>query len=177
MRYAVRFACTTLLLLAPFAYFNNSIASIRTASSTQNSAQAEAATNMTGLVVIDSTYSVEETANRLEATLVENGLTIFNRINHAEGAAQVGEILRPTQLIIFGNPQAGTALMQCDQRVAIDLPQKALIWQDEAGQVKLAYNDPEYLATRHSLTGCEQVLENISSALNNVTNLAVQAEI
>ena len=88
-----------------------------------------------GLNNLKSPHDVKNTADRLEAVLKEKGMTVFLRINHSKGARKVGEKLRPTELVIFGNPKVGTPLMQCSQTVAIDLPQKALIWQDEGGQV------------------------------------------
>ena len=94
-------------------------------------------------------------------------MTVFIRINHAEGAQKVGKDLRPTEVIIFGNPKVGTPLMQCSQSTAIDLPQKALIWEDEKGQVWLSYNDPNYLANRHGISGCSDVIEKIQTALSN----------
>ena len=121
----------------------------------------------TGLVAIKSPHSVADTADRLEAALKAKGMTIFNRIDHAAGAASVGAELRPTQLVIFGNPKIGTPLMQCSQSIGIDLPQKALIWQDAAGQTWFGYNDPHYLAERHQLQGCQEVLDKVAGALNN----------
>jgi uncharacterized protein (DUF302 family) len=99
---------------------------------------------------------------------------VFNRISHSEGAASVGKTLRPTELILFGNPKVGTPLMQCVQRVAIDLPQKALIWEDEEGAVWLSYNDPAYLAERHSIEGCEEVLKKVSGALATFAKVATE---
>jgi uncharacterized protein (DUF302 family) len=92
-------------------------------------------------------------------------MKIFSRIDHAEGAASVGKELRPTILVIFGNPNVGTALMLCGQTAGIDLPLKALVWQDEKGQVKLSYNDPGYLADRHRITNCGDTLIKMSGAL------------
>jgi uncharacterized protein (DUF302 family) len=126
----------------------------------------------TGLVSVKSSHSVRKTADRLESTLGKKGMTVFNRINHAEGASKIGKKLRPTELIIFGNPKVGAPLMQCSQTVAIDLPQKALIWEDEAGQVWLTYNDPKYLATRHDISECAEVLKKIENALRNFANAA-----
>ena len=97
--------------------------------------------------------------DRLKYRFLEKGMTVFLRINHSEGARRVGMELRPTELVIFGNPKVGAPLMQCSQTVAIDLPQKALIWQDESGQVWLTYNDPPYLAKRHDIDGCKAVLD------------------
>ena len=94
-------------------------------------------------------------------------MTVFNRINHAAGAKRVGKVLRPTELIIFGNPKVGAPLMQCSQTVGLDLPQKALIWEDEAGLVWFTYNAPRYLDRRHGLAKCSPVLKKIENALRN----------
>ena len=120
-----------------------------------------------GLISIKSLYGVTDTADRLEKSLKMKGMTVFARIDHAQGASKVGKKLRPTELILFGNPGVGTPLMQCRQSVAIDLPQKALIWQDEKGQVWLSYNDPGYLAKRHNIKGCDEVLNKIANALGH----------
>jgi uncharacterized protein (DUF302 family) len=125
-----------------------------------------------GIISIKSSHDVKTTVDRLENILREKGMTVFIKINHAEGAQKVGKKLRPTELIIFGNPEVGTPLMQCGQSVAIDLPQKALIWQDEAGQVWLSYNDPKYLASRHSIKECGEVIKKIQKALGNFARMA-----
>jgi uncharacterized protein (DUF302 family) len=125
-----------------------------------------------GLVSIKSAHDVKKTMDRLETIVREKDMKVFIRIDHQEGAKQTGEILRPTQLLIFGNPKAGTPLMQCDQSVAIDLPQKALVWEDEDAQVWLSYNDPHYLARRHEISECREVLDKISRALNSFAEAA-----
>ena len=125
-----------------------------------------------GLISIKSSHTVRVTADRLEKNLKMKGMTVFARINHAEGAEKVGKKLRPTELIIFGNPKVGTPLMQCGQSVAIDLPQKALIWEDEAGQVWLSYNDSRYLAKRHGIKGCDEVIQKIENALGHFAKTA-----
>ena len=127
-----------------------------------------------GLISIKSSHDVKRTADLLESSLSEKGMTVFIRINHAEGAQKVGKVLRPTELLIFGNPKVGAPLMQCSQRVAIDLPQKALIWKDEAGQVWLSYNDPKYLANRHSIEDCREVIKKIGKALDNFAKMATR---
>jgi uncharacterized protein (DUF302 family) len=104
--------------------------------------------------------------------LKQKGMNVFIRINHAQGAQKIGKELRPTELIIFGNPKVGTPLMQCAQSVAIDLPQKALIWQDAQGQVWLSYNDPNYLVERHQITGCGDVVIKVGKALGNFAKSA-----
>ncbi|MGA9538755.1 MAG: DUF302 domain-containing protein [Desulfobacterales bacterium] len=127
-----------------------------------------------GLVNVKSAHSVKDTANRLEKALTNKGMTVFIRIDHAAGAKKVGLALPPTELVIFGNPKVGTPLMQCSRSVAIDLPQKALIWEDDQGQVWLTYNDPAYLAARHAITGCEAVLEKVGGALQNFAAAATK---
>lgn len=107
-----------------------------------------------GLVVAKSPYGARETINRLEDIVKQRGLSVFARIDHAAGAAKVGRTLRPTELLIFGNPQGGTPFMECAQSVGIDLPLKALAWEDAAGQVWLGYNDPAHLAARHRVKDC-----------------------
>ncbi len=118
-----------------------------------------------GMVAIKSAHSVADTADKLEGILKNKGMKVFARIDHAAGAASVGNDLRPTQLVIFGNPKVGSPLMLCAQSIAIDLPQKALIWEDESGQVWLGYNDPAYLQERHSVQVCDPVLAKVSKAL------------
>ena len=126
----------------------------------------------TGLTNVKSSHDVKTTADRLEAVLKEKGMTVFLRVNHSEGARNVGKQLRPTELVIFGNPKVGAPLMQCGQTIGIDLPQKALIWQDENGQVWLTYNDPRYLAKRHGIDGCQPVLDKVQNALKNFAKAA-----
>ena len=125
-----------------------------------------------GLVSVKSAHDVKTTADRLESKLKEKGMRIFIRINHAQGAKNAGISLRPTELVIFGNPKVGAPFMQCGQSAAIDLPQKALIWQDASGQVWLSYNDPEYIAQRHGITECGQVISKIGTALGNFAKFA-----
>jgi uncharacterized protein (DUF302 family) len=127
-----------------------------------------------GLVNVQSAHSVPETGDRLEGMLKEKGMTVFIRIDHGAGAKKAGGTLRPTELLIFGNPKVGTPLMQCGQSAAIDLPQKALIWEDGAGRVWVSYNDPAYLAGRHDLKGCDEVLAKVTKALANFANAAAQ---
>ncbi len=125
-----------------------------------------------GLIRVKSSYDVKATADRLENILKQKGMTVFIRINHAAGARKAGQDLRPTELVVFGNPKIGTALMQCNRSVAIDLPQKALIWQDDKEQVWLTYNDPDYLAQRHGLDACGQFINKVAEALSNFARAA-----
>src|SRR6516225_6154846 len=104
-----------------------------------------------GLVSVQSRSPAPETVERLLSVLAKRKLTVFARVDHAAGAASVGLQLRPTELVIFGNPQGGTALMQDQQSAGIDLPLKALVWEDSDGKTWLSYNDPNWIARRHSL--------------------------
>ncbi len=104
-----------------------------------------------GLISIPSRHDVAETARRFRAAVQAAGLTIFAEVDHGQNAIDVGLTLRPTLLLIFGNPRGGTPLMQARQQAGIDLPFKALIWQDEAGQTWLTYNDARWIADRHGL--------------------------
>jgi uncharacterized protein (DUF302 family) len=104
-----------------------------------------------GLTTVPSSYGPKDTMDRLEAALKAKGLTTFARVDHAAGAAEVGLPLRPTELLIFGNARGGTPLMQANQTVGIDLPLKALVWQDASGKTWLSYNDPAWIAGRHGL--------------------------
>jgi len=125
-----------------------------------------------GLKNIQSNHGVKETADRLVDILNKKGMTIFNRIKHSDAAEKVNVPLRKTELIIFGNPKIGSPLMQCQQQVAVDLPQKALIWKDETGKVWISYNDPRYLEKRHHITGCESTIAKIEKALAGMTHAA-----
>src|SRR5262245_32811721 len=104
-----------------------------------------------GLTVIRSAYGPEETMNRFEAEVRARGMTVFAHIDHAAGAASVGLSLRPTELLIFGTAKAGTPLMEVAQTIGIDLPLRALVYQDHRGISWLAYNQPEFLRTRHGI--------------------------
>jgi len=128
----------------------------------------------TGLISVKSAHSVEETLDRMEALLKKKGMKIFKRINHAKGAKGAGIDLRPTELLIFGNPKIGSPMMVCAQTIAIDLPQKALAWEDESGQVWLSYNDPAYLEARHKMKGCDKVVNKVTNALFNFANGATK---
>lgn len=102
-----------------------------------------------GLISVPSAHGVKETIDRLERGVKSKGMTVFARIDHAAGAKDAGLVLRPTELLIFGNAKAGTPLMQSHQTIGIDLPLRALVWEDAAGRVWLSYNDPVWLAARH----------------------------
>lgn len=120
------------------------------------------------LIRFESPYSVKETADRYEKNAKAKGLRIMARVNHQKNAQSVQMALRPTEVIIFGNPRAGTPLMQCSQEFAIDLPQKALIYQDENNKVWLAYNNPSYLKQKHDMSACRIALNKVNRTLKGL---------
>ena len=129
-----------------------------------------------GVTMLQSGFDAKETMDRLEAEVKAKGLTVFARVDHAAGAAAVGMQLRPTELLIFGNARGGTPLMQADQAAGIDLPLKALVYQDAAGEVWLAYNDPSWIAKRHGLgTAVEPNVQGLTKALEALAAAAVKA--
>jgi uncharacterized protein (DUF302 family) len=125
-----------------------------------------------GLISIKSPHSAKATMDMLEALVKQRGLTVFARIDHAAGAAKVGKSLRPTELLIFGNPQGGTPFMECAQSVGIDLPLKALVWEDASAQVWVGYNDPAFIAQRHAAAQCPAV-DMLRKALSGIAGAAV----
>ncbi|MBK1721243.1 DUF302 domain-containing protein [Thiocystis violacea] len=133
---------------------------------------ASTASAVDGVLTVKSPYSAKATMDRLEQIVTERGLKVFARIDHAAGAAAVGKSLRPTELIIFGNPKGGTPFMACAQTVGIDLPLKALVWEDAQGQVWLGYEDPVYIAQRHGVPDCP-VVETLGQALSGVAQAVV----
>ena len=129
-----------------------------------------------GLVVKESAHDVSATLDRLEQALSDKGIMILARVDHGENAQKVDMELAPTQLLIFGNPKLGTPLMQSARSVGIDLPMKALAWEDEDGTVWLAYNAPDYFATRHEIDDRGEVVEQMTKALDALTDVAIGAE-
>jgi uncharacterized protein (DUF302 family) len=126
-----------------------------------------------GLITISSNYGPKETMDRLEAEIKAKGMTVFARIDHAAGAAQVGLPMRPTELLIFGSAKVGTPLMQATQATGIDLPLKTLVWEDAAGKTWLSYNDPSWLAKRHALgADVDATIHAMAAALRTVTTKA-----
>lgn len=125
-----------------------------------------------GLIAVKSPFPAKETMNRFEENAKQRGLNIFARIDHAAGAAKVGKTLRPTEVLIFGNPQGGTPFIECAQSVGIDLPLKALVWEDPQGEVWLGYNDPAFLAQRHGATQCPAV-GGLSKALSGLVETTI----
>ena len=155
----LRYALLTLCLL-PFVYAQ------------QSGTGGEPAGEVEGLVTLQSANSLADTEEELTRALEENGLTVFTVIDHAANAEEAGLDLLPTRLVVFGNPNLGTLLMKDARSVAIDLPQKMLLWEDADGNVFVSYNDPAYLAERHGLTGVDDTLATISGALQNLAGAA-----
>src|SRR6267154_1042429 len=129
---------------------------------------------MDGLTTIQSKFGPQETSKRFEAELKARGVTVFAGVNHAALAEQAGLALRPTELILFGNPRGGTPLMQASQTVGIDLPLKALVWQDAAGKTWLSYYEPAWLATRHEIPETEPAVAAMSRALHDIAGKATK---
>jgi uncharacterized protein (DUF302 family) len=128
-----------------------------------------------GMISVSSGFGAKETMDRLEAEVKAAGMTVFARIDHAAGAAAVGLQLRPTVVLIFGNAKAGTPLMQADQTVGIDLPLKALVFEDASGKVWLTYDDPHWLAGRHGLAASTAgVVDTMAAALRAVAEKAAR---
>ena len=126
-----------------------------------------------GLISVPSSFGFRETMERLEAEIKARGMTAFARVDHAAGAAEVGLPLRPTELLVFGNARGGTPLMQANQAIGIDLPLKALVFEDAAGKVWLCYNDPRWLAQRHGLgEPAANTVEAMAAALDAVARKA-----
>jgi len=128
-----------------------------------------------GLISMSSGFGAKETMDRLEAEVKARGMTVFARVDHAAGAAEVGLQLRPTVVLIFGNAKAGTPLMQANQTIGIDLPLKALVFEDASGKVWLTYNDPHWLAGRHGLAASTAgVVDAMAVALRAVAEKATR---
>lgn len=125
-----------------------------------------------GLVSVESTHDVPTTTDKLVGALEAKGIKVFARIDHSAGADSIGDTLPPTQLVIFGSPKMGTPLMKCAPSVGIDLPLKALIWQDADQKVWLTYNAPSYLDSRHRLDHCAKVLDTMQSVIANFATAA-----
>jgi uncharacterized protein (DUF302 family) len=129
-----------------------------------------------GLITLRSNYGPEETLNRLETEIRAKDMTVFAQIDHAAGAAAVALPLRPTYLVVFGSAKGGTPLMQSVQTIGIDLPLKALIWQDAAGTTFLSYNDSTYLAHRHNITeSAKPVVKAMAGALQAIAAAVTKA--
>ena len=132
--------------------------------------------NREGLTTLASRFDPKETMDRLEAEIRAKGLEIFARIDHAAGAAEVGLTLQPTELIIFGNARGGTPLMQSAQTVGIDLPLKALVWQDAAGKTWISYNEPRWIVQRHNVANAESIVNKMADLLRAICTKAANLQ-
>ncbi len=126
-----------------------------------------------GLIVKQSAHGVSDTLDRMVDILNGKGIRVFARVDHQANAKTVDLSLRPTQVLIFGNPKLGTPLMNAQQSVGIDLPMKVVAWEDEKGQVWLGYNDPAYMTKRHGITDRDEVAMKMAKALEAMTDKAV----
>lgn len=125
-----------------------------------------------GMISKKSKFSVKVTLDRLENVVKKKGFKIATRWSHDKGAKGAGIALRPTELLIFGNPKVGSHFFTSNQTAGIDLPMKALAWKDEKGQVWLTYNDPAYIANRHGINDRAKIKNKMTGALNKFTNIA-----
>lgn len=130
--------------------------------------------NADDVVKKKSNHDVATTVDRLETIVSEKGITVMARVDHAENAEKVGMELRPTQLLIFGNPKLGTTLMQENQQIGLDLPMKVLVWEDGDGQVWIAYMEPEELAEEHGIDDDHEVVKKLAEALDAFTGAAAE---
>jgi len=121
-----------------------------------------------------SPYSVAKTLDRLENVLKNKGITVFARIDHAAGARKIGKTLRPTALLIFGNPKLGTPLMESSQLIGMDLPLKALAYEDDKGKVWLAYPLPDHLKAKYGISDRDAVFAKMTGALGKLTDAALK---
>ena len=124
------------------------------------------------LVTLSSSHGVTETVERLKSSLTRKAIRVFADIDHAAGVEEVGLPLRPTRLLIFGNPQSGTPLMQSRQTIGLDLPLRVLVWEDEAGKVWLTYHRPEFLAQRHQLLDHDEAVKALGAAMDALARAA-----
>jgi uncharacterized protein (DUF302 family) len=131
-----------------------------------------AASADTDLVTLSSAHGAAETIERLKALLTQKGIEVFAHIDHAAAAQKVGLPLRPTQVLIFGNPKAGTLLMQARQTIGLDLPLRALVWEDEGGKVWLTYRRVEALARQHLVTGRDETVKALDNGLDALARAA-----
>jgi uncharacterized protein (DUF302 family) len=125
-----------------------------------------------GLTTIQSSFGPKEAVKRLETEILSEGLTIFAKIDHAAGAAEVGLTLRPTTLLVFGNARGGTPLMQAAQTAGIDLPLKAVVWEDAAGKTWISYNEPGWIAQRHGIANAQPVVNKMADLLSAISKKA-----
>jgi uncharacterized protein (DUF302 family) len=131
---------------------------------------------MTQLITKPSPHSVDVTLDRLEAAIKGAGAVVFARVDHAKGAASVDQVLRPTQMLMFGNPMLGTPLMQAAQTAGLDLPLRVVCYQDASGDVHLSYHAPTKIAVTHNVPSDAEIITKMTGALDNLTNKAIAAD-
>ena len=129
-----------------------------------------------GLTTIQSSFGPKVTMDRLKTEIRQKGMNVFARLDHAAGAAEVGLTLRSTELIIFGNALGGTPLMQSAQTIGIDLPLKALVWEDAAGKTWFSYNEPDWIAERHGVADAQPVLNKMADLLSAISTAVARPE-
>jgi uncharacterized protein (DUF302 family) len=128
-----------------------------------------------GLVAVKSVHSAKVTMDKFEEAVKAASMNVFARVDHGAGAQRIGKTLRATEVLIWGSPPGGTPMMECAQTAGIDLPQKALVWQDAKGDVYLGWNDPAYLINvRHNTPGCEAVSANVGKAIAGFAKKATE---
>lgn len=126
-----------------------------------------------GMVNVKSKFAVSHTADRFVGIVKKKGMKVMAHIKHDKGAKSVGIDIKPTELVIFGNPKIGAPMIACERSIAIDLPQKMLVWEDKDGQVWMSYNDPVYIADRHQLKDdCRGGLKKVAGALSKLSHKA-----
>jgi len=158
--------------VAALATIAGALSNFASAATTEQLVNAEVSVGLNeGIIIKNSTYSFEETYAKLVGIITKNeNLKLIAELDHQANAASINLELRPTRLVVFGNPNLGSPLMQSMQTIGIDLPQKMLVFENEAGEVQVAYNDVAYLAKRHGITGNDDTLSTITDALNNISN-------
>jgi len=158
--------------VAALATIAGALSNFASAATTEQLVNAEVSVGLNeGIIIKNSTYSFEETYAKLVGIITKNeNLKLIAELDHQANAASINLELRPTRLVVFGNPNLGSPLMQSMQTIGIDLPQKMLVFENEAGEVQVAYNDVAYLAKRHGITGNYDALSTITDALNNISN-------
>ncbi len=151
---------------------NDTIRSEPAAGAPEALAQPDTPAKNAGMIIMKSAHPVSETVQRLEQAVRQKGGTVFATIDHQANAKQAGADLRPTTLVLFGNPKLGTPLIEADQTIGIDLPQRAVVYTDKAGQTWIAYDDPAWVAARHGVTGEAETLRQTSAALDGFVRSA-----
>ena len=125
-----------------------------------------------GVISKTSSHSVKDTLDKLETIVAAKGFKVVARVNHAKAAEMSGQTLKPTEVLIFGNPKVGTALMKSNPAIGLDLPVKVIAWEDDQGVVHIAYNDPAWMVARYDIRDRDEVVKKMSNALGKFTDAA-----